>query len=74
MQYAAVVLFAGRRQGLQLRNEPVAAGDTDTKNSLSSYIEVTNPIGDGTGNYTPTGNDIAFCITDTDPFTVVSCD
>ena len=71
-QYAAVVLYAGTRAGAQLRNEPVA-GDPDTKNTLANYIEVNNPVGDGTGDYTPTGNDIAFCITDTDPFTVVSC-
>lgn len=72
IKYAAVVLSAGSRTGVQVRNEPIA-GDTDTKNSLLSYIEVNNPIGDGTGNYTPTGNDIAYCITDTDPLTVVRC-
>ncbi len=71
-EYAAVVLFAGRRSGAQLRNEPIA-GDADTKNSLANYIEVNNPIGDGTGDYTPTGNDIAYCITDTNPLTVIRC-
>jgi hypothetical protein len=71
-EYAAVVLYAGSRVGAWLRNEPIA-GDTDTKNSLLSYIEVINPVGNGTGDYTPTANDIAFCITDTDPLTVVSC-
>jgi hypothetical protein len=71
-RYAAAVLYSGSRVGAQLRNEPVA-GDTDTKNSLLNYIEVNNPIGDGTGDYTPTANDIAYCITDTDPLTVVSC-
>ena len=71
-EYAAVVLYSGSRTGVQIRNEPVA-GDTDTKNALGNYIEVTNPAGDGTGDYTPTGNDIAYCITDTDPLTVVSC-
>lgn len=71
-EYAAVVLFAGSRTGAQLRNEPIA-GDVDTKNSLANYIEVNNPVGDGTGDYTPTANDVAFCVTDTDPLTVVSC-
>ena len=71
-EYAAVVLFAGSRTGTQLRDEPVA-GDADTKNSLLNYIEVINAAGNGTGDYTPTGNDIAYCITDTDPLTVVSC-
>jgi hypothetical protein len=71
-EYAAVVLYAGSRTGAQLRNEPIA-GDADTKNSLANYIEVNNPIGDGTGDYTPTGDDIAYCITDTDPLTVIRC-
>ena len=71
-EYAAVVLFAGEREGGQIRNEPVADG-TDTKNNLDSYLEVANPIGDGTGDYTPTGNDIAFCITDESTFRAVSC-
>ncbi|MGB5644962.1 MAG: hypothetical protein WBO16_18035 [Gammaproteobacteria bacterium] len=72
VKYAAVVLFAGKRVGLQVRDEPIA-GDADTKNALANYIEVNNPAGDGTGDYTPTGNDVAFCITDADPFAVVSC-
>ena len=71
-EYAAVVLYSGSRTGAQVRNEPIA-GDTDTKNLLANYIEVNNPVGNGTGDYTPTGNDIAFCITDTDPLTVVGC-
>lgn len=71
-RYAAVVLYAGSRTGGRLRNEPIA-GDDDTKNMLLSYIEVEDPLGNGTGDYTPTGNDIAYCITDTDPLTVVSC-
>ena len=66
------MLYAGSRTGAQVRNEPVA-GDADTKNSIANYIEVSNPVGDGTGDYTPTGNDIAYCITDTNPLTVVSC-
>jgi hypothetical protein len=72
VRYAGVVLYAGSRIGVQVRNEPVA-GDVDTKNSLVNYIEVINPIGDGTGDYTPTDNDIAFCIKDENPLTVVSC-
>jgi hypothetical protein len=72
VRYAGVVLYAGSRIGAQVRNEPVA-GDVDTKNSLVNYIEVINPIGDGTGDYTPTDNDIAFCIKDENPLTVVSC-
>ena len=71
-EYGAVVLYAGSRTGGQVRDEPVA-GDTDTKNTIANYIEVNNPIGNGTGDYTPTANDIAFCITDTDPLTVVGC-
>ena len=71
-EYAAVVIYAGSRMAGQVRNEPVA-GDTDTKKFLANYVEVVNPVGDGTGDYTPTQNDIAFCITDADPFTVVSC-
>ena len=72
IEYAAVVLYSGSRTGVQVRNEPIA-GDTDTKNTLTNYLEVNNPIGNGTGDYTPTGEDIAFCITDLDPLTVVSC-
>jgi len=77
-EYAAVVLFAGSRTGAQPRNEPVA-GDADTKKILTNYLEVINPVGNGTGDYTPTGaigtpgRDIAYCITDADTFTVESC-
>lgn len=72
IQYAAVILYSGSRTGVQTRNEPIA-GDVDTKNNIGNYLEVINPAGDGTGNYTPTNNDIAFCITDTNPIAVVSC-
>ncbi|MBT8128712.1 MAG: hypothetical protein KJP10_01890 [Gammaproteobacteria bacterium] len=72
-EYAAVVLYSGSRiVGAQLRNEPVA-GDADDKNTLLNYIEVINPAVNGTGDFTPTGNDIAYCITDTDPLSVASC-
>ena len=71
-EYAAVVLYAGSRVGISTRNEPVA-GDVDTKNNLTNYLEATNPIGNGKGDYTPTDNDIMFCIEDTNPLSVVSC-
>lgn len=71
-EYAGVVLYSGSRTGIQARNEPIA-GDVNTKNNIGNYLEVNNPAGDGTGDYTPINNDIAFCITDTNPFAVVSC-
>ena len=71
-EYAAVVIYAGSRVGISIRNEPVA-GDVDTKNNITNYLEVTNPIGNGKGDYTPTDNDIMFCIEDTNPLSVVSC-
>ena len=77
-QYAAVVLFAGSRADAKDRNEP-EAGDADTKKILTNYLEVTNSVGNGTGDYTPTGatgtpsRDIAYCITDADSLTVESC-
>ena len=71
-EYAAVILYAGSRIGTQRRNEPIADG-VDDKNTRLNYIEVNSPVGNGTGDYTPTANDIAYCVTDTDPLTVVSC-
>jgi len=74
VEYAAVVIYAGSRAGTKTRNEPLPlAGDVDTKKTLTNYIEVTNPIGNGKGDYTPTDFDIIFCITDSDPMDVVSC-
>lgn len=70
--YAAVVIYAGSRVGGLTRDEPVA-GDADTKNNLANYLEVVAPAVNGLGDYTPTGNDIVFCITDTDPMNVVPC-
>ena len=68
------MIYAGSRAGISTRNEPLPlAGDADTKKTLANYLEVTNPIGNGKGDYTPTDNDIMFCITDTDPLDVVSC-
>lgn len=72
VEYAGVVLFSGSRTGAQVRNEPIA-GDSDTKNNLNNYLELVSLGGTGRGDHTPTGNDIVFCITDTDPFTVVNC-
>ncbi len=72
IEYAAVVIYANSRVGLKTRNEPLD-GDADTKFDLDNYIEVVNAVGNGTGDYTPTDNDIMYCITDTDPLDVVSC-
>jgi hypothetical protein len=73
-EYAAVVIYSGSRTGASTRNEPLpAAGDIDTKNNINNYLEVTNPIGNGTGDYTTTGNDIMFCLSDSDPLVVVPC-
>ncbi len=72
-EYAAVVIYAGSRVGINTRNESVA-GDVDTKNNLTNYLEVINPsIVSGNGDYTPTDNDIMFCIEDTNLLSVVSC-
>jgi hypothetical protein len=71
-EYAAAVIYSSSRTGAQVRNAPIS-GDADTKKILSNYLEVNNPSGTGTGNYTPTENDIVFCITDTEPLTVENC-
>ena len=71
-RYAAAVIFANSRTGAQIRNAPIA-GATDTKNTIANYLEVVNPAGSGSGDYTPTDNDIVYCIQDTDPLTVMSC-
>ena len=74
IQYAAVVIYSGDKLvGLgQLRQ--VAPSDTvETKNNFTHYVEVVNASGTGTGNYTPTGNDVMFCVTDTNPLSVVAC-
>lgn len=75
VEYAAVVIYAGSRVDIiNTRNELLPlAGDVDTKKNLANYLEVTNPIGNGKGDYTPIGNDIMFCITDSDPLDVVPC-
>ena len=77
-EYAAVVIYANSPMDSQVRNEPIA-GDADTKKFLANYVEVVDPVGDGTGDYTPEGSgeakDIAFCIEQEDAglFTVESC-
>ncbi len=72
VEYAGAVFYSGSRIGSQDRNEPVA-GDVDTKKDLNNYLELVSMSGTGRGDHTPIDNDIAFCITDTDPFSVVSC-
>lgn len=73
--YAAVVIYSGTKLAGQTREAPIAPSDTiDTKmNATTNYIEVNNPAGNGMGNYTRTGNDEMFCITDTEPLDVVPC-
>lgn len=74
IEYAAVVIYSGVKQGAQLRHAPIAPTDSiDTKNDASNYIEVVDAAGNGMGDYTATGNDIMFCITDTEPLDVVPC-
>ena len=63
---AAVVIFSGSRQVGQFRNGPVA-GDTNSKDKIINYIEVTNNqaafnAGTGMGTYVTSDNDIMFCI------------
>ena len=74
-EYAAVIMHSGMRFDWQTRNDPVN-GDIDTKNDMMNYIEITYPVtDDGTGDFTLAvgSNDIAFCVTDTNPLTVVKC-
>ncbi|MDT8282149.1 MAG: hypothetical protein RQ982_04965, partial [Gammaproteobacteria bacterium] len=70
----------GSRIGGVTRNEPHLfpapfVSDVDTKKTFTNYIEVSNALGNGKGDYTPapTSNDIMFCITDTKPMNVVPC-
>ena len=73
-KYAAVVIYSGAKLAGQVRDFPVAATDTvDTKSTAGNYIEVANPAGNGSGDYTPSANDVMFCITDTFPLDVVPC-
>ena len=64
---AGIVIYAGPRQGVQIRNGAVAAGDADTKDDISNYIDdAINQIafidGTGKGAYITGGNDIIYCI------------
>ena len=70
-QYAAIVLFAGRRLPAlnQRRNAPPI--DADTKRQIGNYLEganaVNHPYTGGSADYQsqpagPTFNDVAFCI------------
>ncbi len=76
-QRAAMVMYAGTRQGVQLRNDP-AGGDTDTKFNAANYMENGNetvfPDATGSGTYATTGtNDVMFCLTTASPPQVVAC-
>ena len=76
ISYAAVVIYSGSKQPGQVRHAPVAPTDIlDTKMFAANYIEVVNAAGNGMGDYTSTvtGNDVMFCITDTEPLDVVPC-
>ena len=75
---AGVVIYAGSRQGVQIRNSSVAAGDVNTKDNISNYIDdsIDNQPsfinGTGKGAYVTTGvNDIMYCIKP--DLTVASC-
>ena len=75
---AGVVIYAGSRQvGMQIRNGAVAAGDVDTKDDISNYIDDASNqaafiASTGKGAYITTGvNDIMYCIKP--DLTVASC-
>jgi len=77
-QRAAMVVYAGSRQGAQMRNGPVGS-DADTKFNVANYMENGNeavfPDPTGSGIYATTGgtNDIMFCLTTASPPEVVAC-
>lgn len=74
IQYAAVVIYSGEKLASQFRHAPIATSDTvDTKLIFTNYLEVVNAAGTGVGDYTPTGNDVMFCVTDTEHLDVVPC-
>ena len=80
-KYAAIVIYSASRLAAlgQVREAPIATIDvgivTDTKQFLSNYIEVVNPVGNGMGDYSPTAdsNDLFFCLTDDEPIDVIEC-
>ncbi len=64
---AGVVIYAGPRQGIQIRNGAVAAGDINTKGDISNYIDDASNqaafiAATGKGVYVTGGNDIMYCI------------
>ena len=77
VKYAAVVIYSGRALAGQVRQAPIADIDfgvvADSKQNPANYIEVANASGDGRGDFTPQGNDLLFCLTDTTPVDVVAC-
>jgi hypothetical protein len=73
VQYAAAVIYSGEER-TQSREAPIAPSDTsDTKSNWVNYVEFSGITGDGTSSYDSTGNDLMFCITDTEPLAVVPC-
>lgn len=73
LQYAAVVIYSGEKL-VQTREAPIAPIDTlDTKMNPINYVEIAGATGNGIGIYDSTGNDVMFCITDTEPLDVVPC-
>lgn len=72
--YAAIVIFADRRQNGQVRDAPPPGGDLDTKQLLANYLEGNNltsyPDAGGDGNYQQQGvngsNDRLFCVNPAD--------
>jgi len=77
IKYAAAVIYSGQKLAGQIRQAPLANIDigvvTDTKKIMSNYIEMLNPSTNGMGDFTRTGNDIVFCLTDSVPVNVVAC-
>jgi hypothetical protein len=77
IQYAAAVIYSGEKlmaPVVQTRDAPIAPTDTlDTKMNPINYVEIPGALGNGMGNYNSNGNDVMFCITDTEPLDVVAC-
>ena len=77
IQYAAVVIYSGEKliaPVVQKREAAIAPTDTlDTKMNPINYVEMPGALGNGMGNYNSSGNDVMFCITDTEPLDVVPC-
>ena len=77
IQYAAAVIYAGEKLNaplVQVRDAPVAPSDTmDTKMNAANYVEIAGALGNGMGTYDSSGNDVIFCVTDSEPLDVVPC-